>query len=397
MRLALSSSGSAFTAAALCAALVAAPLQAGVAKEARTAAKSQGKAEAPSKGGQAIIVLVNDEPVTGYEVEQRQRLLGLSASDIGARATANFKALIARPETSDKLKAILNDTIKANQGKTREQVIAIFEQRKKDFAQSMQKQAVESARASVLPGLRKQALEELIDERLKLQEAKRLSVVPTDEDADRIIKNIADRNKMTIPQFADHLRGLGADINSMRQRFKANMAWQDVVRRRFGHQIAITERDIDKAVASAPAGGEDQVELKVHRITLPVAKLEQKQVAQHLHEADAARARFGGCKDSGAVASSLKGARFEDLGTRKPSTLPEPTRTLLLHANDGDMLPATLGQGGVELWAVCGRNVVKADEAKREAVQSDLRQKEFEIMARKAMKDLRENASLEYR
>ena len=369
------------------------PIQVAAAKPAKAA-----KTEAPTKSGQAILVLVNDEPITGYEVEQRQRLLGLSASDIGARATANFKALIANPATSDKLKAILNDTIKSNQGKSREQIIAIFEQRKKDFAQSMQKQAVESARAAVLPGLRKQALEELIEERLKLQEAKRLNVVTSDEDADRIIKNIADRNKMTIAQFGDHLRGMGADISSMRSRFKANMSWQDVIRRRFGHQISITEREIDKAVASAPTGGEDQVELKVHRITLPVAgKLEQKLVAQRLQEADQARAKFTSCKDTGSIAAGLTGSRFEDLGARKPSTLPEPTRTLLLNAHDGDMLPATLGQGGVELWAVCGRSVVKADEAKREAVQSDLRQKEFEVIAKKHLKDLRQDASIEFR
>ena len=352
-----------------------------------------------TRGGQAIVVLVNDEPITGYEIEQRQRLLGMSASDIGAKAQANFKAIIANPATTERLKAILNDTIKANQGKSKEQIVAIFEERKKQFAQSLQKQAVESARSSVLPGLRKVALEELIDERLKTQEAKRNSVLATDEDADKIIKNIADRNKMTIEQFGQHLKGMGADINSMRARFRAVLSWNDVIRRKFGHQIAITERDIDKAVASAPGtAGEDQVDLQIHRITLPVTgKLDQAQVGKRLQEADAARAKFNGCKGSGALATSIPGARFEDMGTKKPSAIPEPTRSMLLSAKDGEMLPATVGGGGVELWAVCGRTVVKADEAKREAVGGDLRQKEMEVLSKKHLKDLRQDASIEYR
>ena len=45
------------------------------------------------------------------------------------------------------MRAILEETVKANPGKTREQVIAAFEERKKAFVQSLQRQAVEGARA----------------------------------------------------------------------------------------------------------------------------------------------------------------------------------------------------------------------------------------------------------
>ena len=104
--------------------------------------------------GLSIAVLVNDEPITGYEIEQRQRIMGLGAN-IGDKAQANFKRMLQDPATSERLKAILGDVIKANQGKTREEVIAIFEERKKQYAVNLQKQAVESAKASVLPGLKK--------------------------------------------------------------------------------------------------------------------------------------------------------------------------------------------------------------------------------------------------
>ena len=47
----------------------------------------------------------------------------------------------------------------------------MFEARKKEFAMGLQKQALDGARAGALPKLRKDAQEELIEEKLKLQEA----------------------------------------------------------------------------------------------------------------------------------------------------------------------------------------------------------------------------------
>ncbi|MEZ5819072.1 MAG: peptidylprolyl isomerase, partial [Hyphomicrobiaceae bacterium] len=129
------------------------------------------------------MALVNDEPVTGFNVEQRARFLALS-TNIGDRARERMKAFAQDPKTNERLKAILQETIAANRGKTREQIIAAFEVRKKAYVVSLQKQAVESARASVIPTMRKKALDELIEERLKLQEAKKLSIRISDKDVD---------------------------------------------------------------------------------------------------------------------------------------------------------------------------------------------------------------------
>ncbi len=288
--------------------------------------------------------------------------------------------------------------MKANPGKSRDEIIAIFEKRKKEFAQNLQQQAVESARQSVMPGLRKDALEELIDERLKLQEAKKLNVVASDEEIDKIMRSIAEKNKMNDAEFAAHMKKMGADVNVMRSRFKANMSWQEVIRRKFGHQVAITERDVDRFVEKSPSAAEEGVELQVQRITLPIPpKLEQKLLAQRLAEAEAISRKGGGCAAMSGHANAVAGALFENLGTRTPVTIAEPTRSLLLNAQDGEMLPPTVAAGGVEIWAVCSRKTVAADTERRQNVQAELRQKEFEVLAKKHLKDLRQDAAIEYR
>ncbi len=354
--------------------------------------------DASPKASQSIVVLVNDEPVTAYEIDLRARLMSLS-ENIGDCVKTNFQRIIKQESTGAQVKAILEKTIKENEGKTREQILAIFEQRKTQFALGLQQQALGSCRSNALGGVRKAAQEELIEERLKLQEARRLGVEINDADATNIIKGIADSNKMTEKQFAEHLKGMGADISTMRARFRAAVAWRDVVRRRFAAQISIAQRDIDKMVATSVGdAGEDAVELQLQKITFALAaKIDQPEMARRYAEADGLRRKFGGCKTMADLTQAVSGSRFENLQYVRPSTIPEPTRSMLLTAKDGDMLPPTTSASGVEVYAVCARRPIAVDAAKREKAQQELTSKEYDALAKRHLRDLRQDAHLEYR
>ncbi len=347
-----------------------------------------------SDGGHSIVALVNDEPITAYEIDQRAMML--SGNTVAEKAKANFQAIVKNPRTSDRLKAILNETVKANEGKSRDAIIAIFEKRKKEFGLNLQKQAFESARASALPGMKKQAIEELIDEKLKLQEAKNQKVTIDDDDVQKIIANIAERNKMTLPEFT---KRLGGNIDVMTTRIRATLSWNEVVKKRFGPMINVTSRDVDKLVATSAIGTpQDDIELRLQRIriTMP-AKLEENGIAKRIQEADNIRTKFAGCKSTRDITIGVAGAKFEEIGKRRTSSFPEPTRSLLLNASDGEMLPPSVGDGAVELWVVCDRTAVTPEAEKRNKAEGELKQKEFEVMAKRYLKDLREDAHIEYR
>ena len=207
----------------------------------------------------------------------------------------------------------------------------------------------------MLPKFRKEAQEELIEERLKLQEAKRLGIEVNDDEVKRVIKGIADRNKMTEEQFAQHLKAGGVDISTMRARFRAQFAWREVVRRRGQVLVAINQREVERLItASAREAGEDTVELQVQRITLPMPANGSERHGQALRRSRPLRRRYGGCKTMAGLAKEAGEARYEDLKYIKPSSIPEPTRSLLLSAKDGDMLPPTTAASGIEVYAVCG-------------------------------------------
>jgi peptidyl-prolyl cis-trans isomerase SurA len=373
-----------------------APKQAAAQPKAPAAEKTS---PAPSgKSEQAIVVLVNDEPVTAYEIQQRAKFLALN-TNIGEQVKENFKRLAAAESTNAQLKAILEDTIKKNPGKSREQIGAIFEERKKQFALSLQKQAIDGARSTLIPRFRKEAQEELIEDRLKLQEAKRIGVEMGDDEVDRVMKGLAERNKMTLEQFNQHLRGGGVEPSTMRDRFKAQFAWREVVRRRASMSVSITQRDVDRVLSTtASEAGEDTVELQVQKLTLLVTgKLDQAVLARRLAEADGLRQKFGGCKTMPDLARAAADVRYEDLKYIKPSSIGEPTRSLLLSARDGDLLPPSTAAHGVEVYAVCGRRPIKADEKQREKAEGELAQREYEIVAKRHLRDLRQDAHIEYR
>lgn len=360
-----------------------------------------------ASSGHAIVVLVNDDPITAYEIEQRGKLLALSANIgdyIKKNAKARWERLVKNPKINDEFRAYAT---KRNP-QSREELKKIQQQFIREKQKAMMQELQREARARASKGTEKQAIQELVEERLKLQEAKRNNVVASEEEISKIISGIASRNKMTEDQFAKHMASMGVDIATMRQRFRAMVSWNSVVRRRFGYQIAVTERDVDRFVDPALAGGDDandgaNVSLKVQRITFAVpGNLDQAAVAQKLAQADQLRRQFSGCKSTAKLAKSF-GAAFEDLGTRQPASISEPMRTLLLNAKNGEMIPPNVGPDGVELWAVCDRKEVAEDKAAPGAggggrsAKEERRSKELDILARKHLKDLKQDATIDCR
>lgn len=363
---------------------------------------------AAAGAGHGIVVLVNDEPITAYEVEQRGKLLALNANIgdyIKQNAKARWEKIVKNPKINEEFRAYAT---KRNP-KSKEELQKIQQEFVRGKQKTMMDQLQAEARANASRGTEKQAIKELVEERLKLQEAKKNNVLATDEQVGKIIGSIAEKNKMTEAQFAKHMADMGVDIATMRQRFRAMLSWNDVVRRRFGYQVAITERDVDRFVdpalsgEDATAGAAGNVQLKLQRVVLPVsAALDQKAVAERLGQADQMRAKFAGCKSTAKLAEGF-GGKFEDMGLRSPASIAEPVRTLLLNAKSGEMIPPNVGPDGVEVWAVCERKDAPAGKEAAGAggggssAKDERRQKELDILAKRHLKDLRQDATIDCR
>src|SRR5262249_18703194 len=88
----------------------------------------------------------------------------------------------------------------------------------------------------------KQAVDELIDEVLMTQEAKRRNVVISDEEVDGELAARARAAKLTADQFTQAMRQAGISPQTFKAFLRANMAWARVVRARYRATVDVSEQ-----------------------------------------------------------------------------------------------------------------------------------------------------------
>ncbi|MEO0729434.1 MAG: SurA N-terminal domain-containing protein [Pseudomonadota bacterium] len=344
-----------------------------------------------------IEMLVNDIPITNYEISERAKLMALSGA-IGKRAQQNFKALVQSKRTNNRLRAIFEEVVNANRGQPRQVIIAKFNRRKQAYARSLQRRAVQSARSSLVSGMKRKAREELIDERLKVAEAKRLGVTISRDQVDRVFAQVAQNNKKTPKQFARDLARGGASAGTMKARLEAQLAWNSVLARRFRRLVSVSQRDIDSFIGNQEdATG---VRLRVQRISLPVTNIEDgSAVARRLADAQRIKQQTRGCAGSGNanLVRRTAGASIRDISSLDPNTIAEPTRSMLLSADPNEALAPSIGGDGVELYIVCGRTTAGSSFEQRDKALRQIEDRELRILGRRHLADLRRDAHIERR
>lgn len=248
--------------------------------------------------------------------------------------------------------------------------------------------------------LQKKATEELISEAIQLREARKNGVIITKEQIDQAVNNIAQRNNMTGAKLVAALAQLGVNERTFRQKFEAQLAWGRVVRGKFRNQVSIGGAQIDQALSdSGPGeGGKQTSVFQLQRVRLIFSdSASQKKIAQRLVEAEQLRQRVKSCDGLEEATRRISGASIKAVGRKTANQIPQPSRAVLEVAKPGQLTPAYITATGVELYAVCSRRTVQANDGKREEVERQLRGQEFQILALRHLRDLRQEAFVEYR
>lgn len=97
-----------------------------------------------------------------------------------------------------------------------------------------------------------EALNGLIDDRLRRVAADQLGLSVTPEQITAGVAEFAGRVNMSGDQFLAELNRAGVATETFRDFVTAGVLWREVVRARFLPQVNISEADIDKALASTP-------------------------------------------------------------------------------------------------------------------------------------------------
>lgn len=96
--------------------------------------------------------------------------------------------------------------------------------------------------------LKSQVLTGLIDERLQVQEARRLNIDVTEEEIAGAVGFIEDQNGMEEGNLARVLESQGASIETLHEQLRAQIAWSKVVSRRLRPRVVVGADEIDTLV-----------------------------------------------------------------------------------------------------------------------------------------------------
>jgi peptidyl-prolyl cis-trans isomerase SurA len=283
---------------------------------------------------QSIVVLVNDDPITLYDIEQRQRFLAVTTQE--------------QPS----------------------------------------------------PALKKKATDMLIEERLQLQQGKKLGITPDEEEVQKALVGMAQNNNMTPDQLGAALGQMGVNITTLKDRIRSQVVWQDVVRRKFRGDVSVGDAEVDKALTDAgeSAKQKEETTLQLRQIKYEIpTEADQAAIARQLAAIEAVRAKLQSCSNVSTLTKDIKGFKVKTLDDQLPDQLGQPMRTLVMNAKVGQMTPPTLTGSAIEAYAVCGKHAVKGDPKKRQETQLKLMEQELGIRAEGLLRDMRQDAFIEYR
>jgi peptidyl-prolyl cis-trans isomerase SurA len=244
---------------------------------------------------------------------------------------------------------------------------------------------------------RKEVIDELIDDQIKIMAAKRFNFEMTQAEVDSAYTGIARNAGTTADQFSKMLEGRGVNPNTLKARLKADMTWNQMVRGKFSQQLNPSEKDIFEAEMKTEQK-ESGVEYTLHPITFVVARGSPAAVVEaRKREADALRQRFQSCNTGLAFARALREVVVRAPVRRNSADLSPALREVLAKVEVGKVTPPEITEGGVEVFALCQKKETNADSPTKRKLRDEIFQGRFKTRAERYLKELRDGTMIEYK
>ena len=262
---------------------------------------------------------------------------------------------------------------------------------------------------------RKKALQSLINDVIKLAEAKRLKVAATDADISKQIARVATGLKITPEGLIKKLAEQGIGAETFRRYIAAQTGFNRIVTGKHRNDIAIKPEDIDRKIADIQQKVDTQMAqirkdprmkavtvYTLMEISLPVEANDAQLLQARAVEAAQVAKQFKGCKDPKAAATGVFNVKFSKAIEADSSKLPKLIKAALDKAGAGKVIGPMRAKNGIQLLAYCGSRKVtppmpKFDMPTRQQVENALINEKLDVFETKYLKDARGKIYVEYR
>jgi peptidyl-prolyl cis-trans isomerase SurA len=217
------------------------------------------------------------------------------------------------------------------------------------------------------PGdLEKQALDDLIADRLRVQEAARFGITATEENVQKGMEEFAQRANMTAEQFIDQLGKAGVAPETFRDFVEAGVLWREIVRGRFTGKAKVSDEEIDRVLEAETKKA--ALVVSIAELIIPANPGEEEKalaLANDIRRSVTGEASFAAAVEQYSAAPSReRGGRVDPLPL---ANLPPQISGLLLPLAPGQVSPPMMIPGGVALFQL--RSVVEGPQTSTLPVQ----------------------------
>jgi peptidyl-prolyl cis-trans isomerase SurA len=245
---------------------------------------------------------------------------------------------------------------------------------------------------------RQEALDELIDEKLKVQIGKRYGLDIPDKDVENSFNSMARRANQTGKQFAEGLSHAGINVAALKRRIKADITWSSIIRGKFPSINAVGEKDVLTAMGSRKTDEKDAVSYQytlrellfiVARGAAPAAFEARRKQAEEL------RHRFESCEQGVPFARALTDVAVREPVRRTSLDIGAAQRAVLDATPIGHLTPPEQTQEGIEMIAVCAKDNAGGDTVGMAQAREAMVAERYNAQAKRYLEQLRREAIIE--
>ena len=245
---------------------------------------------------------------------------------------------------------------------------------------------------------RQQVIDELIDEKLKIREGRRWGNEVAAADVDSAYANMSGRMRRTAEKLTQELASKGINANTLKERIKAEITWNQIVRGRYSPSLQVNEKDIELILKSQNISETETTStdfiLRPILLLVPPGSPQSVMEARR-KEAEALRARFRTCEEGLPDARSLRDATVRTQVVKNSADISAESRKVLDEVPIGQLTAPEVTKHGVELFAVCGKQESKTEAPAKKQARDSAYAKRFEQLSKQYIRKLRAEALIE--
>jgi peptidyl-prolyl cis-trans isomerase SurA len=245
----------------------------------------------------------------------------------------------------------------------------------------------------------KQALDDLINQQLLFQEAKRRQITIPDSDVDKRFEGVAVNAKLSVDQLGKALDQAGASAYAFKNEIRSGLLQRKLMGMLTRLSTGISEQEIARGITAKKSEGEGLAYRYTMQQIVFVTPKDAKpaQVNQRKNEAESLRRRIQSCEQAVTIAKELRDVATKPPIVRLSAQLPSGFRDQLAGMKVGQSTKADVNELGVEIIVLCDKQETTDDSALRTEVQNELVKEQGQGEVDKFVGDLRKRALIIYK